>query len=90
MPSREDEWRQILSGRHPPYCTCTECVSGRPKRRASGLAGWLKGRIPVRERTKAHPANCACATCALLRSVGSLGEAPPTKGNFIRRLFGKT
>jgi hypothetical protein len=90
MPRREDEWRQIQTGRHVPYCTCRECTAQKLGPRRQGLVGWLKSRKVRKEKAKSHPVNCSCATCTLLRSVGSLDETPPDKGRIFKKLFGKT
>jgi hypothetical protein len=90
MPKREDERYQRLSGSHPPYCTCVECQSKVPGRKAPGLLGRFSRRQVGEKRGKSHPADCGCATCGLLRSAGYLSESPRRRGRFIRKLFGKT
>jgi hypothetical protein len=105
MPRREDERRIDPSGKHPEYCTCTRCTErflrkkgiARGKVRKKGFFGGSGG-----EKVKPHQADCSCATCNLLRSVGGAstpletrdsveGQRPadrPRKG-LLRRLLGR-
>jgi len=87
MPKREDERHAGLTGKHPVYCTCTQCTEKflRQKgiRPGRSLIAKLVGRTGG-EKVKAHPPGCACATCNLLRSVGDLpavnASGPPAHG----------
>ena len=92
MPKREDETRQSLSGKHPVYCTCTQCTEsflqkkgikpGKPsKKRPFSKTGG--------EKVMAHPADCTCATCNLLRSVESLPPVEKRKAGLLQRLLGR-
>jgi hypothetical protein len=105
MPRREDERRIDPSGKHPEYCTCARCTErflrkkgiARGKVRKKGFFGGSGG-----EKVKPHPADCSCATCNLLRSVGGppasnagnrraesgTPDGRPRKG-LLRRLLGR-
>jgi hypothetical protein len=89
VPKREDERQLSLSGRHPVYCTCTECTDRllNKKNIKSKKASWKK--LFGGEKVKPHPANCSCATCNLLRSVDGLQPIGKPKSGLLRRLFGK-
>lgn len=69
IPKREDERNLNMSGRHPAYCTCQGCTDKFLKR--NKIKPGRRARAAP-ERVKPHPANCACATCRLLSSVGDL------------------
>jgi hypothetical protein len=86
MPRREDERRIDPSGKHPEYCTCARCTEsflrkkgiGRGKGKKKGPSGGSGG-----EKVKPHPANCSCATCNLLRSVGGGPSSPLEIGDSV-------
>ncbi|MCH8745227.1 MAG: hypothetical protein IIB31_06230 [Chloroflexi bacterium] len=82
MPKREDERQIRLSGKHPVYCTCTQCTE-RFLNKRSGIPGkgflqrlFKKSKV---EPVKLHPADCTCATCDLLRSVNTLPPSGDSK-----------
>ena len=82
MPKREDERNYNRSGKHPAYCTCTECTERFLKRQKV-----KPGRGAAREKVKPHPRDCRCATCQLLGSVGDLPELPRRKKGLLGWLF---
>lgn len=97
MPRREDERYTNLTGKHPVYCTCTQCTDKFLRKRGIGGKKPLFQRLLKGNKNRRHPANCSCATCNLLRSVADLSsEAPPTNktvtkpsGGLFSKLFGK-
>ena len=92
MPKREDETRQSLSGKHPVYCTCTRCTERFLQKKGikpgSASKKDLLGKAG-REKVRAHPDGCACATCSLLRSVGNLPPLENRKPGLLQRLLGR-
>ena len=83
MPRREDERRLNLSAKHPEACTCKDCsekfaekLAAQNQKLSQRLANKLlkkkkkKGlKTGLNEVVKAHPADCACASCAILGSI---------------------
>ena len=79
MPRREDERRLNLSAKHPAACTCKDCsekfankLAADAERLSQKLSQKLsrkKKKKGLKEVVKAHPADCACASCALLGSI---------------------
>ena len=91
MPKREDETRQSLFGKHPVYCTCTQCTE-----RFLQKKGIKPGKVAKKpfgktggEKVMAHPADCTCATCSLLRSVDNLLPVEKRKAGLLQRLLGR-
>ena len=77
MPRREDERYANLIGRHPAYCTCTECTEKFLKKKGIRGKKSLLQRLKRGNQNRRHPANCGCATCNLLRSVADLPTGLP-------------
>ena len=83
MPRREDERRLNLSATHPAACTCKDCsekfaskLAAQNQKLAQKLAKKLSKKLSkknkksgLNEVVKAHPADCACASCAILGSI---------------------
>ncbi|PKB73019.1 MAG: hypothetical protein BZY75_04045 [SAR202 cluster bacterium Io17-Chloro-G7] len=79
MPRREDERRLNMAAKHPEACTCKECsekfaakLATKNEKLAQKLAKKLlkkNKKKALNEVVKAHPADCACASCALLGSI---------------------
>ena len=92
MPKREDETRQSLSGKHPVYCTCTQCTE-RFLQRKGIKPGTPSKKRPFGktrgEKVMAHPVDCTCATCNLLRSVEDLPPVEKRKPGLLQRLLGR-
>ena len=80
MPRREDERRLNLSAKHPAACTCKGCSEKFADKLAADeqklfqklsqkLSKKQKKKKGIKEVVKAHPADCACASCAILGSI---------------------
>ena len=83
MPRREDERWLNLSAKHPAACTCKDCsekfankLAAQNQKLSQRLAKKLskknkkKGlKTGLSDVVKAHPADCACASCAILGSI---------------------
>jgi len=83
MPNREDERFLNLSAKHPAACTCKDCsekFAGKVAAQNEKLAQKLLRKLSkkkkklgtkagIKEVVKAHPADCACASCAILGSI---------------------
>ena len=89
MPRREDERRLNLSGRHPEACTCKDCTDRFLKKKGLKAGKPSKTKPRAGETVKRHPADCQCASCGLLKSVGLAQEGDPPKAGFFKRLLGK-
>ena len=83
MPRREDERWLNLSAKHPAACTCKDCsekfadkLAAQNQKLAQRLLKKLSKKkkkngpkTGINEVVKAHPADCACASCAILGSI---------------------
>ena len=79
MPRREDERRLNLAATHPAACTCKDCsekfankLAAKNEKLAQKLAKKIfkkNKKAGLVEVVKAHPADCACDSCALLGSI---------------------
>ena len=79
MPRREDERRLNLSDKHPAACTCKDCsekfankLAAQNQKLSQKLSKKLSKKNKKKglsEVVKAHPADCACASCAILGSI---------------------
>ncbi len=72
------------------YCTCTQCTERFLQKRGIKPGNSSK-KIPSGkargEKVKAHPVDCTCATCNLLRSVDGLPPATERKLGLLPRLL---
>ena len=75
MPRREDERRLNLSAKHPAACTCKDCSEkfatklAADAQKLSQKLSKKKKKKGLKEVVKAHPADCACASCAILGTI---------------------
>ena len=64
-----------MSAKHPAACTCKDCSEKFAKKlaadaqRLSQKLSKKKKQKGLKEVVKAHPADCACASCAILGSI---------------------
>ncbi len=75
MPRREDERWLNLSAKHPAACTCKGCSEkfadslAADSQKLSQKLSKKEKKKGLKEVVKAHPADCACASCAILGSI---------------------
>ena len=90
MPRREDERRLNLSSTHPPACTCKNCTDNFLNKKGMKSANKRKkSKAKAGELVKSHPADCKCASCALLKSMDHSEPESNSNPGFVKKLFGK-